>query len=153
MLISTLDHHDQHQARQIWQLFQSAYEIEAQILGLKNFPPLNRTVRQIQEAPTTFYGGWQDDELVAGTELEGLDDDHFHINSFGVSPDHFRKGYGSQLLIGLLDELVWQTMTVTTAVANLPALELYKKHGFHFQKQWNTPDNFQMMTLLLEKPA
>ena len=150
MRVSKLNHRDRQQAIQIWQLFQSAYTIEAQVLGLHDFPPLNRTVRHIQESTTTFFGGWQATELVAATEIEDLGDAQFHINSLGVSPAHFRQRYGSQLLIGLLDELVWQTITVATAVANLPALHLYKKHGFHLQGQWTTPDNFQMVTLSKE---
>jgi len=151
MRVSELDHHNQQQAIQIWQLFHSAYEIEAQVLSLENFPPLNRTILQIQDASTTFYGGWQDTELVAAMEIETLDDDHFHINSFGVSPDHFRKGFGSQLLNGLLDELVWQRISVATAVANIPALHLYKKHGFLPQKEWTTPDNIKLVTLYKDK--
>lgn len=150
MHVSKLNHRDPQQAAQIWQLWQSAYKIEAQVLGLQNFPPLDRTVRHIQDASTTFYGGWQDAELVAATEIEDLDEKHFHINSFGVSPDHFRKGYGSKLLDDVLALLCWRKITVTTAVANLPALQLYKKHGFHPQDQWTTPDNFQMVTLYKE---
>jgi ribosomal protein S18 acetylase RimI-like enzyme len=151
MRVSKLNHRDQQQATQIWQLFQRAYEIEAQVLGLQNFPPLDRTVCHIQDAPTTFYGGWQTNELVAVTEIEDLEDAEFHINSFGVSPDHFRKGYGSRLLTDVLALLCWRQITVTTAVANTPAIYLYKKHGFHPQEQWTTPDNFQMITLLLKE--
>jgi ribosomal protein S18 acetylase RimI-like enzyme len=151
MRISQLNHHNQQLACQIWQLFQSAYKIEAQILGLQNFPPLNRSVRQIREAPTSFFGGWQESALVAAAEVESVSVSHFHINGFGVSPDHFRKGYGSQLLTGLLDALVWKKITVSTAVANTPALHLYQKYGFLPQEKWTTPDNFQMITLLLKE--
>lgn len=150
MRVSKLNHRDRQQAIQIWQLFQSAYAIEAQVLGLHDFPPLNRTIRHIQEATTSFYGGWQATELVAATEIEDLGEAQFHINSFGVSPDHFRKGYGSTLLDDVLALLCWRQITVTTAVANLPALQLYKKHGFHPEDQWTTPDNFQMVTLYKE---
>lgn len=150
MFISKLDHQNQEQATQIWQLFQSAYESEAQVLGLQNFPPLNRTIREIQEAATTFYGGWLDTVLVAATELENLEDAQFHINSFGVSPDHFRKGYGAKLLNDVLAELIWKKITVSTAVANIPALALYQKQGFCPQEEWTTPDNIHMVTLCKE---
>ena len=150
MRVSKLDHRDQQQATQIWQLFQSAYEIEAQVLGFQTFPPLDRTIRQIQDAPTTFFGGWQNSVLVAAAEIEDLGDAQFHINSFGVSPDHFCKGYGRKLLNDMLAELCWRQITVSTAVANLPALHLYKKHGFRPQEEWATPDNIQMVTLYKE---
>ena len=153
MRVSKLDHNNQPKASQIWKLFHSAYEIETQVLGLQNFPPLNRTALEIQEASTTFFGGWQDSLLVAMAEIEHIGVAQFHINSFGVSPDHFRQGFGSQLLTGLLDELVWQRITVTTAVANIPALNLYQKLGFQQHNHRITPDNFQMTTLLLEKTA
>ncbi len=151
MRVSKLNHRDRQQATQIWRLFQSAYESEAQVLGLQNFPPLDRPVCHIQEAPTTFYGGCIGSELVAAAEIETLGDAQFHINSFGVLPDHFRKGYGSALLNDVLALLCWQQITVTTAAANTPALALYQKHGFLPQERWTTPDNIPMVTLLLEK--
>lgn len=150
MDIAKLDHHIQHQAIQIWNLFHAAYEIEAQVIGLQNFPPLNRSIREIQEAETTFYGGLVNTTLVAAMEIEWCDDSHFHINGFGVSPNHFRKGYGSRLLNRVLDELNWQQVTVSTAVTNTPALNLYRKQGFLPQEYWITPDNVSMVTLAKE---
>ena len=152
MRVSKLNHRDRQQAIQIWQLFQSAYTIEAQVLGLHDFPPLNRTIRHIQDAPTTFYGGLQATELVAAIEIENFGDAEFHIHSFGVSPDHFRKGYGSMLLTAMLALLCWRQITVTTAVANLPALALYQKQGFCPQEKWTTLDNIHMVTLCKATP-
>ncbi len=151
MQISRLTHHDNRQAAQIWNLFQAAYEIEAQVLGLQNFPPLNRTIHQIQKAKTTFYGCCSNTRLVAAMEIDWCNKSTFHIDSFGVSPKHFRQGFGSKLLTGVLDELEWQQVTVATAVANAPARHLYQKHGFYPQKYWLTADNISMVTLLLEK--
>jgi len=151
MQITKIIHTDQKQAILIWQLFHDAYKIEAQILGLHNFPPLKRTIRDIQEAKTIFYGGWQASTLIAAMEIEAVNQKQFHVNSFGVSSTHFRQGFGSELLAGVLDKLDWRRATVSTAVANTQALNLYQKHGFQPQKQWTTPDNIPMMTLSIEK--
>ena len=140
-----LNHAHPQQAKQIWQLFRSAYEIEAQVLGLQDFPPLNRTVAQIKDSHTTFFGGWQDSTLVAAIEIEGMGTEQIHISSLGVAPDHFRQGFGTKLLNNVLTHLSWQRVTVSTAVANSPALQFYRKLEFQPQEQWTTPDNFQMV--------
>lgn len=147
MHTAKLNHQEPQQAEKIWQLFHNAYEIEAQVLGLQQFPPLGRTIDQITQASSTFFGGWLKTDLVAAIEIEDSGTEQIHINSFGVSPDHFRKGYGTTLLLDVLAELSWQRVTVATAVANTPALQFYKKHGFQPHEQWTTPDNFDMVTL------
>jgi ribosomal protein S18 acetylase RimI-like enzyme len=144
---SLLDHQNEKVASQIWRLFQSAYEIEAQLLGLQDFPPLNRPVKQIRQAETAFFGSWYEFALVAVIELEGVGTDWIHINSLGVAPTHFRQGFGTQLLNEVLELHPLQRFTVATAVANIPALHLYKNAGFYQQKHWTTPDHIHMVTL------
>ncbi len=150
MHTSKLNHTNLQQAEQIWRLFRSAYEIEAQLLDLQDFPPLNRTVVQIKDSHTTFFGGWHDSTFVCAIEIEGMGTEQIHISSLGVAPDHFQQGFGTKLLNDVLANLSWQRVTVSTAVHNLPALHLYKKHGFHTQEQWTTPENIKMVTLYKE---
>lgn len=138
----------QHEAAaKLYSILQRAYRIEADLLGIEDFPPLRRSVTQIMEAETDFYGYWEDERLTAVTEIEHIKAHHIHIASLVVDPDFFRQGVGSRLLAEVLDLVEWSRVTVDTAVANTPAIHLYKKLGFTPLKKWQTPDNIPMITL------
>lgn len=59
--------------------------------------------------------------------------DEAHITTFGVHPDHRRKGIGRRLLLQLAEvalELGSARMTLEVRVSNLPAQALYRSFGF-----------------------
>ena len=59
--------------------------------------------------------------------------DEAHITTFGVHPDHRRRGIGRRLLLELADvaqQLGSRRMTLEVRVSNEPAQELYRSFGF-----------------------
>ncbi len=152
MSVSTINHLQREVALKVYTIFQRAYRVEADLLGIEfeDFPPLRRGLTQIMATESDFYGYWQDERLTAVTEIERTEAQHIHIASLVVDPDFFRQGLGSRLLVEVLDLLDWNKVTVDTAVANIPAIQLYKKLGFAPLKQWYTPDHIPMITLYQE---
>ena len=72
-------------------------------------------------------------ELVVGFAGVWLMVDEAHITTFGVHPDHRRRGIGRRLLLrlaALSGELRASRMTLEVRVSNLPAQELYRSFGF-----------------------
>jgi ribosomal-protein-alanine N-acetyltransferase len=60
--------------------------------------------------------------------------DEAHITTFGVHPDHRRRGIGRRLLLQLAEvalELGSARMTLEVRVSNEPAQRLYSSFGFH----------------------
>jgi ribosomal-protein-alanine N-acetyltransferase len=60
--------------------------------------------------------------------------DEAHITTFGVHPDHRRRGIGRRLLLQLAEvalELGSTRMTLEVRVSNEPAQQLYRSFGFN----------------------
>lgn len=132
--------HSRHDiARQIFSVFQRSYLVEAQIIGVKGFPPLARTIEDIRVAETGFYGYFCDDRLAAVIEIS-CQSGHLDICSLTVDPDFFRRGIAGRLLQFVLHNVKHRFATVETAVSNRPAILLYEKHGFVKTKEW-TPSH------------
>ena len=62
----------------------------------------------------------------------------------------FRKGIANRLITYILNMIVFSKATVETAVANTPAINLYKKHGFVEFKRWTPPDGIQKLAMSVE---
>jgi ribosomal protein S18 acetylase RimI-like enzyme len=136
-MIYKLENNDNSTARQIYTLFQNAYKVEAALIGVPDvqFPPLQRTVEHINHAPTSFFGYFE------GTSLAGLievtyENTHLEIDSLIVNPDFFRRGIAGKLIDYVLSEYDFHSAQVETAQQNLPAINLYQKHGFCEFKKW-----------------
>ncbi|WP_405600833.1 MULTISPECIES: GNAT family N-acetyltransferase [unclassified Pseudoalteromonas] len=114
-MINKLDNTNDRIAKAIFTTFQRAYTIEAQLIDVLDFPPLSRTVNDIKN-------------------------DCLDICSLTVDPDYFRKGIAHKLLESVLAITPVSRAIVETAVANTPAINLYKKHGFMEYKRW-TPSH------------
>lgn len=126
-------------AQNIHHVFQLSYQIEADMVGVKKFPPLLRTVEDIQHCETQFFGFFCDKDLAAVIEISSQDA-HLHINSLTVLPEFFRRGIASKLINFVLQEMDYERATVETATVNKPAIALYQKHGFVEYKQY-VPDH------------
>lgn len=138
-MISLLNHRTALEAEQIFYVFQHSYQVEADIVGVDNFPPLARTSKQIQQSTTSFYGFHSQQELAAVIEIS-LSDGKLHINSLTVLPKFFRQGIASQMIEHVLKANSFSRATVETAVVNKPAITLYERHGFKEYKQY-VPDH------------
>ncbi len=125
-------------AKEIRNVFQASYAVEAEILKAEDFPPLKRPLEKYIDIDTEFYGYLLNDEIVAVAELR-FHLDFIHIQSLVVHPDHFRKGIASQMMNFILDSFAdCPRFMVETGVDNKPASDLYKKFGFHEVHQWDT---------------
>lgn len=144
--ILPLDQADSDIARDIWALFQRAYRIEAEIVGVEDFPPLNRTFEEIQNAESTFSGFFKGSDLTAVAETR-IDRKRLSIDGFVVDPKFFRKGFGSGLLRYILEDSNCDTAIVETAAANEPAIRLYKMFGFTEIDRWETADGMELVKL------
>ncbi len=117
-------------------------------MEIENFPPLKRSISNIQESKTQFWGYFKATEMAAVVEFE-LDNNLLDIHSFVVLPKYFRQGIASKLIKHLLNSLKWDSAVVETAKANNPAIFLYKKHGFTEDEVWTTNDGIEKIKLKL----
>ena len=138
-MINRLDNSNEEVANQIFSVFQNSYKVEAQLIGVLDFPPLSRSAKDIENSKTLFYGFCENEYIAAIIEV-AIKDKHLEINSLTVDPKYFRKGIADKLISYVLDEFVFTEAFVETAVVNEPAINLYKKHGFVEFKQW-TPSH------------
>ena len=145
-MIELLDHHSERVAIQIYHVFQRSYKVEAEVVGVNDFPPLRRTASLIRSSSSQFLGLWVGDDLAAVIEFtEG--EDELSIDSLVVCPQYFRRGLASQLLRSLLVRFPHQIACVETAAANSPAIKLYQKFGFSESRRWKTADGIDKVGL------
>jgi ribosomal-protein-alanine N-acetyltransferase len=75
----------------------------------------------------------RNEERVVGFAGIWLMVDEAHVTTFGVHPDHRRRGVGRRLLLRLAElaiELGTVRMTLEVRVSNAPAQALYRSFGF-----------------------
>jgi len=146
-MIELLDHYSESVAKQIYDVFQPSYKVEAGLVGVDDFPPLRRKASDIQGSSSQFLGHRIGVDLAAVVEyVHG--GENLSIDSLVVHPQYFRRGLASQLLHALLDRVQWQIACVETAAANGPALVLYQKLGFSESKRWKTADGIEKVQLM-----
>lgn len=133
-------------ALQIHRSSKSAYKIEAELLWVTEFPPLNRTAYDISNSSSQFFGCIKNNRLVAAVEIENIGHHHINIAGLVVSPDCFRQGLGRRLVLWTLEHIQWKVATVSTAVANIPAIRLYEKLGFQKYSQRQLDEKFTIVT-------
>ena len=134
-MLKKLDNSNEVVANHIFSIFQSSYKIEAQLIGTLDFPPLLRTGKDIENSNTDFFGYFENANLAGVIEIV-VDNMHLEIHSLTVDPNYFRKGIADKLLNYILGNFDFTEAIVETAVVNIPAINLYKKHGFIEFKRW-----------------
>ena len=145
-MIKKLDNSNIDIANEIFTVFQNSYKIEAQLIGVSDFPPLLRSVKNIENSKTQFYGFIEDKCLAAVIEIV-IKDTHLEINSLTVDPSHFRKGIANKLMSYVLERIDFSEAIVETAIVNIPAINLYKKHGFVEFKRWTPSHGIQKLAM------
>ncbi|RND01201.1 GNAT family N-acetyltransferase [Lysinibacillus halotolerans] len=111
-----------------------AYQVEAEIIGYDDIPPLKDTVEKLQQCGETFYGYYLNEELCGAISLK-VEEGEVDIHRLIVHPNHFRKGIAQILLNYLESHLKRKTMKVATGSKNIPAIRFYKKNGFEIVKE------------------
>ena len=148
-MITKLDNSNEELANQIFTVFQNSYKIEAQLIGTLNFPPLLRSVKDIKNSETQFYGFIENECIAAIIEIV-IEEQHLEINSLTVDPIFFRKGIASKLISYVLEVIHFSEAVVETAAVNLPAINLYKKHGFVEFKRWTPSHGIKKVAMSVE---
>lgn len=145
-MITKLDHSNEKVASQIFSVFQNSYKIEAQLIGTLNFPPLSRSAKDIAGSKTQFYGFNENNCLAAVIEVF-IEDKYLKIDSLTVDPFYFRKGIASKLISYVLESINFSKAIVETAVVNIPAINLYKTHGFVEFKRWTPSHGIEKLAM------
>lgn len=143
MRCARINHRDAAVAAAVHAIQMAAYTQEAALLGITDFPPLRRTVADIQADDARYFGALIDDELVGVVSMEedgkvkedaevkeDWDEAALFIASLVVAPAWQRRGVARQLLARLLADAGNRPVRVTTGAANAPALALYAAFGF-----------------------
>ncbi|RAJ13672.1 acetyltransferase (GNAT) family protein [Arenibacter echinorum] len=134
-MIEKIDHSEISNAEKIHAIFQVSYRIEAELLGVTDFPPLKRSIVDFLNSDTLFYVLWKEGILAAAVEIDLLENT-LDICSLVVHPKYFRQGIAQKILLFLENYDDSATLIVETGWANAPAIALYKKFGFHETSQY-----------------
>ena len=145
-MITKLENSNEKIASHIFTVFQNSYRVEAQLIGALNFPPLLRSAKDIENSKTLFYGFSENECLAAIIEIV-IEDKHLEINSLTVDPNYFRKGIANKLISYVLEVIDFSEAIVETAVVNIPAINLYKKHGFVEFKRWTPSHGIEKLAM------
>jgi len=137
-MIKAIFHSEISNAEKLHALFQVSYRIEAELLGVTDFPPLNRSIIDFQNSNTQFFGLWKNDFLAAAVEIHQLKNT-LDICSLVVHPKYFRQGIAQKLLLFLETYDNSETLIVETGWANAPAIALYENFGFHETREYIGP--------------
>ena len=133
-------------SQQIYQLFQAAYRVEADLIGVQSFPPLERSAQEIGRSESYFYGEFHMGELAAVIETEAAPGANKNdILSLAVAPSSARQGLGMKLVQFILQSS--SEVVVTTAYKNQPAIQLYQKLGFAIVREFDTPEQIVMVEM------
>lgn len=136
-MIKELDNSIDAVSREIREVFQASYAVEAKLLQAVDFPPLKRTISDFLKSTSQFFGYWKDFELVAVLEVKG-ETVATHIQSLVVHPSYFRLGIAQKMLSYIFSNFDSPMFTVETGIDNDPAVSLYEKNGFVEVRQWET---------------
>ena len=124
-------------AKEIRDIFQASYAIEAEMLKAIDFPPLKRTISQFLNSNSEFYAYYFTKNIAGVIEIKN-NQDLTRIQSLVVYPKYFRKGIGRKLVQFILDTYKSKIFTVETGLDNHPAIRLYTSFDFEEQEQWDT---------------
>ncbi|CAM3030165.1 GNAT family N-acetyltransferase [Paenibacillus sediminis] len=131
-MIIQLSLNDDDTVHQIWRLQHIAYRLEAELIGFKQIPPLLDTFDSIKQCGEQFFGCLSEDgELMGAIAVEQEEPNTLTISRMMVHPDFFQKGIASSLLRYVFDTFSGvDRFIVSTGTRNIPAVNLYSKHGF-----------------------
>ncbi len=150
-MIIKLENSNEEIANRIYTIFQNSYKIEAQLIGVLDFPPLLRSVKDIVNSKTKFYGfnDSESDCLAAVIEIV-IEEKRLDIHSLTVDPKYFRKGIADKLISYALEAFDFTDAIVETAVVNQPAINLYSKHGFVEFKRWTPSHGIEKLAMSVQ---
>ena len=114
----------------VWRLQQSAYAVEAGLIGRNDFPPLRESVDDLLATQESFLLAYCGNSL-AGALSYTINEMGCLICRLVVAPECFRRGIGRRMLHNLMVKIdPALPCRVVTAQANIPAITLYQSFGF-----------------------
>jgi ribosomal protein S18 acetylase RimI-like enzyme len=141
-----VDLSDHRAARRLLRLQRRAYRDEARLIGYRDIPALKDTVTALRVSGETFYGAFAGRRPLAlvSTRREG---DTLEICRLVVHPRCRRRGIASTLLRHVEAACGGGHLAVATAMANVPARELYRACGFLEVSRQFIPDGLELVVL------
>ncbi|WP_163182530.1 GNAT family N-acetyltransferase [Neobacillus sedimentimangrovi] len=133
-MIRKLDIRVKETAEKVLNIQIPAYQVEAEMIGSFEIPPLKDTVETLQTCGETFYGYYSDEQLCGVISIKVVNEE-VDIHRLIVHPNHFRKGIAQALLDFIEANFKMNRMIVSTASKNVPAVRFYKKNGFQVIKE------------------
>ena len=133
-MIRKLDIRVKETAEKVLNIQIPAYQVEAEMIGSFEIPPLKDTVETLQTCGETFFGYYSDEQLGGVISIK-TDNNVVDIHRLIVHPNHFRKGIAQALLDFIKVNCKMNRMIVATATKNVPAVRFYKKNGFQVIKE------------------
>jgi len=117
-------------AKRVLEVQLASYQIEADIIGFYELPPLQDTIDSLQKCDEIFYGYFYNDVL-AGIIAFKYINQILDIHRVAVHPRYFRLGIAGQL-ISFVEEIVpdLHKVVVCTGKANLLAVQLHLQNGY-----------------------
>lgn len=117
-------------AKEVLDLQYESYQIEADIIGYGELPPLKDNVNSLKKCGEVFFGFYENNQLCGAASFK-CEENIVDIHRMMVHPSHFRKGISKALLNHLEEECKGlDAMVVSTGTKNRPAIHLYKNAGF-----------------------
>ncbi|TSB46052.1 GNAT family N-acetyltransferase [Alkalicoccobacillus porphyridii] len=133
-------------AQEVWQLQMQSYRVEADLIGLDDFPPLRQTLADLKQSKEVYYGCHDQNVLMGVLSLE-FKKNSILITRVIVHPTHFRKSVAKALLL-FVDSFKSESIMVSTASNNIPAIQLYLSNGYQKIKEVHMPEGIIMATFI-----
>lgn len=146
MHIRLFNKRDLLEQKRVFQIQQQAYAVEAKILGVSTFPPLNETLEDLQRSTDEGLVAFVDEKLAGAIFLEKKEN-FVLISKLVVDPGFFRRGVGQSLVERSLKLYPKNPFHVRTGALNKPAIELYKKFGFKIAQERMIDDSLKIVLM------
>ena len=117
-------------AEAVYRIQKAAYQIEAELLGTDEIPPLQESFEGLQEVDELFIGFYQEQQLI-GVLSYKIEEQVIDVYRLFIDPSALRQGIGRKLLNYVCQQHEnCQKMIVSTGEKNQPAVHFYEAYGF-----------------------
>lgn len=144
-MFQQLDLSNNHLAQAVYQIQKAAYQIEAELLGTAEIPPLQESFEGLQKVDETFIGFYQASRLL-GVISYKVADQIIDIYRLFIHPDVLRQGVGRKLIDYVVSQnLECRKMIVATGEKNYPAVKFYRSYGFETESKTILSENLTVI--------
>jgi ribosomal protein S18 acetylase RimI-like enzyme len=151
--IRAVDHRSVPVAEELRAVQFAAYSQEAKLLGVRHFPPLMRTVNDVQRGAEAYLAAFVGARMVGAVAVEPANEGAGAcIASAVVLPEFQRRGIGSRLVEAVVAAHGGSELYVQTGAKNLPALALYSRAGFVVSRRWHVAPELLELVALVRQP-